>query len=173
MSIARARQQAERLVEQLGITPTHSHVDIDAVAEKVGLGVVRMPLGDDISGMLVTKAGKTTICIAKDQHLNRQRFTIAHEIGHHVLRHLFAGEHVHVDRVIMRNAQSSEGTDIREIEANQFAACLLMPERMVHGHLLALKSQYVEDVVPKLARQFKVSEQAMAFRLSTLGYEAT
>jgi len=172
MSIARARQQAERLVEQLGIPKTQSHVDVEGVAKKLGLAVVRMPLGDDISGMLVTKAGKTTICIANDQHTNRQRFTIAHEIGHHVLRHLFAGEHVHVDRVIMRNAPSSDGTDIREIEANQFAACLLMPEHMVHDHLQALKSQYVEDVVPQLARQFKVSEQAMAFRLSSLGYDA-
>jgi Zn-dependent peptidase ImmA (M78 family) len=172
MSIARARQQAERLVEQLGITKSQSHVDVEAVARHLGLAVVHERLGDDISGMLVTKGGKTTICIATDQHLHRQRFSIAHEIGHHVLRHLFAGEHVHVDRVIMRNAQSSEGTDIREIEANQFAASLLMPEEMVHQQIQALKSQYVEQVVPRLAKQFKVSEQAMAFRLSSLGYEA-
>jgi Zn-dependent peptidase ImmA (M78 family) len=173
MSIARAKRQAERLVEQVGISKTQSHVDVEGVARTLGLAVVRMALGDDISGMLVTKGGKTTICIAKDQHSNRQRFTIAHEIGHHRLRHLFAGEHVHVDRVIMRNARSSEGTDLREIEANQFAASLLMPEEMVHHHLHALKSHYVEDVVRQLAKQFKVSEQAMAFRLSDLGYEAT
>jgi Zn-dependent peptidase ImmA (M78 family) len=173
MSVARARQRAERLVEQLGIVPTDVFVDVDQVAEKVGLAVVRMRLGDDISGMLVTNDGTATICIANDQHPNRQRFTIAHEIGHHVLRHLFAGEHVHVDRVLMRNARSSEGSDSREIEANQFAACLLMPEEMVHHHLRALKSRYIEDVVVRLAKQFKVSEQAMAFRLSNLGYEAT
>jgi Zn-dependent peptidase ImmA (M78 family) len=172
MSIVRARRQAQRLVEELGITDTQGHVDVDAVARKLGLPVVRSAMGDDISGMLVSKPGMTTICINKDQHANRQRFTIAHEIGHHVLRHLFAGEHVHVDRVIMRNALSSEGTDAREIEANQFAASLLMPEHMVHHHLLALKSQYVEDVIPKLAKQFKVSDQAMAFRLSSLGYDA-
>jgi Zn-dependent peptidase ImmA (M78 family) len=79
---------------------------------------------------------------------------------------------VHVDRVIMRNSSSSEGTDLREIEANQFAASLLMPAEMVHHHLQALKSQYIEAVVRQLAKQFKVSEQAMAFRLSSLGYEA-
>jgi Zn-dependent peptidase ImmA (M78 family) len=173
MSIARARQQAERLVEQLGIAKSQSHVDVEAVARHLGLAVVHERLGDDISGMLVTKGGKTTICIETDHHPHRQRFSIAHEIGHHVLRHLFAGEHVHVDRVIMRNAQSSEGTDPREIEANQFAASLLMPAEMVHHHVQALKSQYVEQVVPRLAKQFKVSEQAMAFRLSSLGYEAT
>jgi Zn-dependent peptidase ImmA (M78 family) len=172
MSIAQARQQAQRLIEQLGITEMQSHVDVELVAKRLGLTVVRSPLGDDISGMLVTKPGRVTICIAKDQHSNRQRFTIAHEIGHHVLRHVFAGEHVHVDRVIMRNAKSSEGTDRREVEANQFAACLLMPEDMVHRHLRALQSRYVEDVVKKLAKQFKVSEQSMAFRLSTLGYDA-
>jgi len=172
MSIVRARQQAQRLVEQLGITKTQSYVDVELVAKRLKLAVVRSPLGDDISGMLVTKTGTTTICVAKDHHPNRQRFTIAHEIGHHVLRHLFAGEHVHVDRVIMRNSRSSEGTDVREIEANQFASCLLMPEHMVQHHIPALKSQDIEDVVRQLAKQFKVSEQAMAFRLSTLGYEA-
>lgn len=172
MSIARAKKQAERLIEQMGIAKTQSHVDVEAIAHKLGLAVVRMPLGDDISGMLVTKAGSTTICIANDQPANRQRFTIAHEVGHHVLRHLFAGEHVHVDRVIMRNSSSSEGTDLREIEANQFAASLLMPAEMVHHHLQGLKSQYIEAVVRQLAKQFKVSEQAMAFRLSSLGYEA-
>ena len=172
MSIVRARQHAQRLVEQFGITETQTHVDVEAVARKLGLPVVRSPMGDDISGMLVSKPGLTTICINKEQHPNRQRFTIAHEIGHHVLRHLFAGERVHVDRVIMRNTLSSEGTDAREIEANQFAASLLMPEHMVHHHLQAMKSHDVEDVVPKLAKQFKVSDQAMAFRLSTLGYDA-
>jgi Zn-dependent peptidase ImmA (M78 family) len=91
MSIARAKKQAERLIEQMGIARTQSHVDVEAIAQKLGLAVVRTPLGDDISGMLVTKAGSTTICIANDQPANRQRFTIAHEIGHHVLRHLFAG----------------------------------------------------------------------------------
>ncbi len=173
MSMVRARRQAQRLVEQFGITETQPHVDVEAVARGLGLPVVRSSMGDDISGMLVSKPGMTTICINEDKHANRQRFTIAHEIGHHVPWHLFAGEHVHVDRVIMRNALSSEGTDAREIDANQFAASLLMPEHMVHHHLQALKSQYVEDVVPKLAKQFKLSEQAMAFRLSSLGYEAT
>jgi Zn-dependent peptidase ImmA (M78 family) len=172
MSIVRARRQAQRLVEEFGISEAQSHVDVEAIARRLGLAVVREAMGDDISGMLVSKPGLTTICINKDQHTNRQRFTIAHEIGHHVMRHLFAGEHVHVDRVIMRNATSSEGTDAREIEANQFAANLLMPEDMVHHHMQSLKSQYVEDIVPKLAKQFKVSEQAMAFRLSSLGYEA-
>src|SRR5260221_1368934 len=158
MSVARARQRAKQLVEQLGIAKEHSHVDVEEAAKKLSLAVVRSRLGDDISGMLVTKGGETTICINKDQHANRQRFTIAHEIGHHVLRHLLAGEHVHVDRVILRSAASSEGTDLREIEAHQFAACLLMPEHMVHHHLQALKSQYVEDVVRQLAKQLKVSQ---------------
>jgi Zn-dependent peptidase ImmA (M78 family) len=73
----------------------------------------------------------------------------------------------------MRNAKSSEGSDFREIEANQFAACLLMPEHLVHEKVKALKSHDVEDAVKRLARTFRVSEKAMAIRLGVLGYEAT
>ncbi len=171
MSFGRARQQAQRLIQQQGIAKPP--VDVDAVAKRLGLAIVRTPLGGDISGLLITKGGTTTICVEASHHEHRQRFTVAHEIGHHVLGHHFAGEHVHVDRVSMRNGKSSEGSDVREIEANQFAACLLMPEQLVHEKMRVLASRDLENVVKQLARAFKVSEQALAFRLGVLGYEAT
>ena len=73
----------------------------------------------------------------------------------------------------MRNAKSSEGTDLLEIEANQFAAALLMPESLVEVELAKVDSSDVEEVVRLLSRCFKVSTGAMALRLGALGYEAT
>ncbi len=172
MSVLRARKQAERLVVECGVSTVP--VDVVAVARHLQLRVVPTPLGGDISGLLLTRDGVSTICVEENHHEHRQRFTIAHEIGHHVLGHHFGeGEHVHVDRISMRNAKSSEGTDLLEIEANQFAAALLMPEFLVERELAKVRSADVAEVVSVLARYFKVSAEAMAIRLGALGYEAT
>lgn len=60
--------------------------------------------------------------------------------------------------------------DATEIEANTFAAELLMPEDLLRA---ALEGQSVDleddQAVAMLAKRFKVSEAAMRFRLSTLG----
>lgn len=172
MSLVRARKHAERLVAQHGART--APVDVDAIARRLGLHVVRTPLGGGISGLLVTRKGSSMICVEESHHENRQRFTMAHEIGHFVLGHRFADdEQVHVDRVMMRSSKSSEGTDLLEIEANQFAATLLMPEKLIAKELAKLGSADMEEVVSALARRFKVSSEAMAIRLGALGYEAT
>jgi Zn-dependent peptidase ImmA (M78 family) len=133
-----------------------------------------MDLDDDVSGLLITKPEMSYIVIRKKDSVSRQRFSIAHEVGHFALRHQFdAGEHVHVDRgyrVSHRDKRSSSGTDLREIEANQFAAALLMPSSIVTEAINALGREELNDGdVTNLARQFNVSEQAMTIRLSVLG----
>ena len=87
MSILQARRRAERLATECGVKS--APVDIEAVARHVGLRVVRTTLGGDISGLLVTREGVSMICVEERHHENRRRFTIAHEIGHHVLGHHF------------------------------------------------------------------------------------
>ncbi len=172
MSVLRARKRAERLIDECGIHA--APVDIGVIAKHLRLKVVPAPLGGDISGLLVTRQGVSTICVEENHHEHRQRFTIAHEIGHHVLGHHFGdGEQVHVDRISMRNAKSSAGTDMLEIEANQFAAALLMPEAIVERELAKIRSKDMGEVVRTLARRFKVSTESMAIRLNNLGYDAT
>ena len=102
-----------------------------------------------------------------------RRFTIAHEIGHFVLRHHSQrNELVHADdehQVIYRSPRASTGQDPLEVQANQFAASLLMPTRLIQERAGRLRKPLSEDAVAALAREFKVSEQAMTIRLSTLG----
>jgi Zn-dependent peptidase ImmA (M78 family) len=60
--------------------------------------------------------------------------------------------------------------DAKEIEANQFAASLLMPAKLVRAHAARFgKGPLLEDEVRHLAREFEVSEQAMTIRLTNLG----
>ena len=67
-------------------------------------------------------------------HPNRQRFTAAHELAHHELHPDEIRNEVHVDevfRVLRRDDVAAQGVDWREIEANAFAAELLMPRSLL------------------------------------------
>src|SRR5687767_400614 len=105
---------------------TEAPVDVERIAASLGIDVRKTPTEDDISGFLLTQGdGLCVIGVNSLHHPNRQRFTIGHEIGHFAL-HDKAG--VHVDRrvVRLRSSASSTGEDTEEIEANRFAAELLM-----------------------------------------------
>jgi Zn-dependent peptidase ImmA (M78 family) len=172
MSSIAARTAADRLIARLSISS--APVDVHKIAKSLGLAVITEDLGSDISALLVTDGKSSLIGVHNGHVTTRQRFSIAHEIGHFVLRHQFEpGEHVHVDRgryVSERGLRSSAGVDPKEIEANQFAACLLMPAKVIREHIGRLgKGPLSEDEVRHLAGEFEVSEQAMTIRLSALG----
>lgn len=171
MSAAAAERRAESLVKSLGI-PGPS-VDVHRVAAELGLRIVEDNLGDDVSGALVMNANGAAVLVQEEHHPNRKRFTIAHEIGHHVLGHQFEeGGHVHVDRgnyISLRGRRASEGVDPKEVEANRFAAALLMPSEMVKGAVAGLRVAALHDQhVEHLASLFEVSQQAMTIRLTNL-----
>lgn len=94
---------------------------------------------------------------------------MAHELGHLIL-HRF--DDVHISK--QRDGISELGTDREEIEANRFAAELLMPESMIRKSVTNLGGidpfDQDLDIIEKLADQFEVSPQAMNIRLSTLGF---
>lgn len=62
---------------------------------------------------------------------------------------------------------------IREIEANYFAMCILMPEHMVHAEFakLSKEDRDIDRVFKVLSERFQVSTQVVALRLNELGYE--
>lgn len=172
MSAQYARAQAERLLAKLGRASVP--VDVRAVANELGLTLIEQALAD-VSGLLMTGNGRALIAVNRTDVDHRKRFSIAHEIGHFYLGHQFeAGAHVHVDKgnfISARGARAAAGVDPKEIEANQFAAALLMPSALVRAevHKLTQGGPLNDLQVPKLATLFGVSDQAMTIRLSTLG----
>ena len=99
----------------------------------------------------------------------RRRFSIAHEFGHFIL-HNHPG--IHIDKgFFFRNKISEEVNNPNEIEANRFAAELLMPKNFIVQALQNYSKNFFEDdIIERLARDFKVSKAAMGFRLQNLGY---
>lgn len=158
-------KRATRLLAEHGVT--EAPVEVEGLAKALGISVRHERLDNDVSGLLLVENGVAKVAINESHHRNRRRFTLAHEIGH-VLLHA-EGDRVFVDRRFFRNQWSSKGELREEIEANAFAAALLMPRSLIRRHLEA--DSGITDVdVFRLATKFQVSEQAMTLRLVKLGY---
>ena len=161
----RFERRATRLLR--GHDVTSPPVDLESIAKALGISVNYERLDNDVSGLLLLENGVARVAINQSHHRNRQRFTLAHEIGH-VLLHA-TGDRVFVDRRFFRNEWSSKGELREEIEANAFAASLLMPRSLIEQYL-DTESGITDIDVFRLATRFEVSEQAMTLRLVKLNY---
>ena len=143
-------------------------VNVEAMARKEGLDVVFHDMEDKVSGLLITNAQKSVIVVNVRHHPKRQRFTIAHELGHFMLHR--SKPAVFVDNHLVHFRSESETTDRREVEANAFAANLLMPAKMVEKDFLSGGGDLLdEDTLRNVAERFEVSVQALAIRVNQLG----
>lgn len=148
-------------------------VDLNVVAKHLGIRILYEDMTDDMSGLLVVKAGKRAIGVNRTHHLNRQRFTIAHEIGHFVLHHKSFEDpknDLHWDKkwAYFRSVESA-GANHDEYEANQFAAELLMPQDLLRDLIKRERIDFSDDIdIRRLADTLQVSEQALTIRLISL-----
>lgn len=146
-------------------------VDVEAVAQGLGIAVVRDKFEPTISGVLIREASSTVIVVNLDHHSRRQRFTIAHELGHYELH---PGRELTVDssvRLNWRDDVAGLATDQEEIDANAFAAELLMPADAVRAAVASLRGELADPrkVSARLTARFDVSTEAMGYRLINLG----
>jgi Zn-dependent peptidase ImmA (M78 family) len=110
--------------------------------------------------------------INKNQSQVRQRFSIAHELGH-LLLHASSGSQleasIHLDKhTFYRNPLSSKGIDEQEKEANRFAAELLMPSVYLKEKIASCPDMIDcnEDIVSTIAKELKVSTTALSLKLA-------
>lgn len=159
-------EKAEKLLSQLKIETWP--IDPKFCANQLNVKVHSDVLDDDISGIFIAEDDEYLIIYNSFENLQRQRFTIAHELGHFILH---KSSKLFVDRkqkALFRDSASTTGESIKEREANAFAAALLMPKRLIEKEIVTLSDQ--DDIVDKLAEKFNVSKMSMSFRLSNLGY---
>jgi len=154
-------------------------VPVRRIAKSLGIELKYQPYDDadgNVSGMLFREKGRAVIGINKNDVRTRQCFTIAHEVGHFLLH----DKPMFLDRasnVFLRNELSGQAIDPQEIQANNFAAELLMPSKMVRAEFQdqfknlvdGIGSVPAEELIERLAATFEVSGQAMTFRLANLG----
>lgn len=163
-------EKAHKLLKQSGAL-AHP-VDLRRVAKHLKLSIKEKPLEDEYSGFLAVK--EKTIVVNLRHAPVRRRFTIAHEIGHYRLHRKQKNDMpVFIDRAIYYRKDSADGLEHRvEMEANAFAAGLLMPEILLDEYLdkhLELKLEKSASI-KTLAEEFEVSRPAMEYRLKNLGF---
>ena len=146
-------------------------IDVFALAEREGIRVVRQSFEDsNISGVLVRRDDASVIGINASHHPNRQRFTLAHELAHHVLHAQHPTVYVDDMTVHFRGEGYHPPQRTEEVEANAFAAELLMPEALLREDLKSGSIDALDEVaVRRLARKYGVSAQAVTIRLAELG----
>lgn len=143
-------------------------VPVEKIAEHYRLDIRLAPYEGDLSGALVRTDEETFIGVNSQHHPNRQRFTVAHELAHFFLH---KGMRLHIDKNIWvnwRDDESSKAVQWQEIQANQFAAELLMPTAFLKRDLSKVR-RIDDNFVQVLARKYRVSSQAMDIRLNNLG----
>lgn len=164
-----AREMARKVLAEAGVKS--APVPVDRIIKAKGILLEYAPLEESLSGMAYIKDGVGIIGLNSLHHVNRQRFSAAHELGHHELHAVILSSAVHVDKgfqVLLRDDVSSRGVDDNEIEANAFASELLMPRDLI-DKVLGERGLDIEDEegVETLARKFRVSPAAMRFRLAS------
>lgn len=178
------KSRVTHILRDLGIES--APVPVERIAQKLGAQVRFGPFDGDLSGLIFREKGEesgeeVTIIGVNSRHApTRRRFTVAHEIGHLLLGHLDLNEgDLHIDHKFFykgRSARSAQGVDPEEINANAFAAELLMPERFLRHDFEKFRADSIEffdledgELASALAERYKVSLQTMIIRLTKLG----
>jgi len=169
MNTERAVNAAKRLAKKYSLKPGF---DIQNFITSIDIALEITPL-ESMSGFAYQKQGKKVIGINETDGDERQRFTMAHELGHMFVH---ANDDVTFDRgfAYFRDGNSSTGINPKEREANAFAAELLMPADHLLSSVRALGGidpMNNEGEVRKLAKKYKVSFSAMSVRLHSLNVD--
>lgn len=167
--------QIRALAEEYAIRYNPGHVSPfpfeNVLREHEDLKIYFTVLEDNVSGAILFKDDEYNILINTSKPATRQNFTLGHELGHFFLHK----QELQDDRAIIDGDESLDGPKILyrrdneeddkrlEIEANNFAASLLMPTDLVRRAWDATHS------VQECARIFSVSVIAMSIRLTKLG----
>lgn len=169
--LSKIESKVSELLEKHNITSPA--IPVKKIVTNLGLKLVSYDFGDEseISGMLVIENGIGTIGYNPKNSKQRQRFTIAHELGHFLLHNNSKSE-VFVDKDFIVKYRSDKQYSPFEIkqeqEANAFAAELLMPKKMLLSELSKkdYKSMGEAEFIKTMAKIFEVSIPAMSFRVT-------
>lgn len=170
--IQEAHDKALALINKYKITSPP--VPVNDIVKGEGLNLIPYNLGEGVSGTLVIENNNGYIGYNPTESKVRQRFTIAHELGHFVLHTNDSTQKIFIDSSFIVKYRSAKNyTDLEwrhEQEANAFAAALLMPESFIKSELAKESVNKLNEIelIEFLAKTFNVSVPAMTFRFNKI-----
>lgn len=146
--------------EELGLgldAPVHDILRLVEETENLPVAVLR--LGDGVAGAYLVRRDRPFVFLNGAQAVQRQRFTLAHELGHHRLGHAAV-----VDGVETVEGRSDEPL---EQQANAFAGQFLAPDQALRSWMDAHDDPKIDlNVLVRLATWFGISVPAAVVRLN-------
>ncbi len=148
-------------------------VPVEQVAAELDISDIEELTTDGFVGALVTDTARSfgAILVASGMHNVRRRFTIGHELGHflcpwHKPRH---GDRFLCSTADMVNASTArrDAAQRMEVEANRFAAGLLLPEKSFLQNIRKKSGPDIEHIL-ELAIKYDTSKEATARRYAEL-----
>jgi Zn-dependent peptidase ImmA (M78 family) len=148
-------------LNKLGLSRVYEEMPIQVgkICSALDIKASQIDLPEDISGLIRLDNNHCYIEINKEHHPHRKRFTIAHELGHYCLHH----DLLKIEKKILERSDKIFTKDdiVKEKEADDFAAELLMPEDIF--------IQKSKELTPnELSEYFFVSISAIHTRLKNL-----
>lgn len=160
----RLSEQGERLAGLAHERITTSGADLrdlaGAIESTFGADVAIGDLGPEFDGLSVSNDDVKLIMVSQRSVPWRQRFTIAHELGHLLVAD---DQGLHVDEDVFDRDLQRQPTETR---ANAFASALLMPEQALRDAVG--RTGLSTEQFAKLTCELRVSPSALAIRLSRL-----
>jgi Zn-dependent peptidase ImmA (M78 family) len=158
-----AQRYAFRAWESLKL---EAPVDIGKVADKLGIDLYKEEFVQEIDGLYLLVPGAPPVIAVNSSYLKppgRQRFTAAHEIGHHLL-----GQKLKLRPKLFFIDGLKTRKTVVERACDRFAALLLMPEALVRQWFDELSAN-PENRTAIMSERFGVSTWALRVRLRELG----
>lgn len=143
------RSKVRSILEKLNIN--EAPIPVEQVADLFSLKIIYYPkFPDSVSGTIIKDEDLHAIGVNANHPRVRQRFTVAHELGHYIMGH---------DEAPILDDTFDKNSD-KEREANKFASELLMPYALLKSDI-----EKENHDIPSLARKYEVSEQSISIRL--------
>lgn len=163
---SKGANRAKLLLKEIGYHEI-TEISMDILVASLGATLIETPM-NNADGKIIQGKSKTLIKINSNiSHLEKKRFTIAHEIGHLLLHQKLE---LHNDNANTLNwFQNTEQQAIRgkqEWEANDFASELLMPEDLFRSE--CFQKPFNPQLIQTLAKRFKTSITSVIFRYTKL-----
>lgn len=137
-------------------------VDVESIAQKLNIEKRNLEWNElSLSGKATLENGTRIVYVNPFDSIVRQRFTLAHELAHHILNHVTDSEPSLRDGKHIFNGDLKS---LKERDANRLGAEILMPEYAIK---YAIDKEKIRSIA-NLAIKFNVSEKAMYFRLKGL-----
>lgn len=150
-------------------------VDVERIAETVGIRLADQHLADlgavaacpphEEARLIPVAEGFVVVRRDRSNH-TRKRWSLAHEIGHSLFYRRDGKRPTHAIGLLDNNELAAE-----ERICNSFAQALLMPQRILRGHLGAPSEDSIWsmlDLIERTAQRFDVSIPALLSRMNVL-----